>query len=642
MYVLGGLESSRLDSALVRGRQVAVAVSAGSEQHEQLSFLQAMMDVKPGTDPAEAERQFDAVIARLLAEGPTADELQRAATQVVSSQIGALELVGGFSGTGATLAEGLLYSGDPARYKAELEQIAALTPARVQDALKRWLERPAYTLVVVPGERTEDGALMGGWGDEGEVPPPPPDAKEPAPPIAQGPKREFPPVAAVGELAFPQVERARLSNGIEVALARRTAIPKVSLSLAFDAGDAADGAAGAGTQSLMMELLREGTRTLSAEEIAVAQERLGASIQTGTSMDSSSVSMTALTANLAPSLELMADIVRNPAFDPDEVARVKAQRLAEIAQEQADPIGVAQRALGPLVYGEAHAYGTVGGTGKASAIEVLTPAQLADEHRRWLRPDIARFTVVGDVTMAELLPALEAAFGDWTAPAGAPPRKDIAAAPPPAKPRLVVIDMPNRPQSVLLLARVLPVTGTQHGLEPLELANEVIGSGFLSRLNSDLREEKGWTYGIRSSLGSVTGPRALTVFTPVQSDRTADSIRVILDQMAAFASNERGVDGTELQRVTEGNIRGLPNRFQTNGQVLGALLANQQYARPDDYQAQLPAIYREIGAAEIDAAARQYLSPDDLAIIVVGDRAQIDGQLAGLGMEIEYRSVEEF
>src|SRR5690606_18236269 len=230
----------------------------------------------------------------------TPDELQRAATQVLSSQIGSLELVGGFSGKGATLAEGMLYAGDPARYKTELEEIAALTPARVQDALRRWLERPAYTLVVAPGERTEDGALMGGWGDEGEVPPPPPDAREPAPAIAQGPKREFPPVAPVGELAFPQVERATLSNGIEVALARRTAIPKVSLSLTFAAGNAADGAARAGTQSLMMELLREGTRTLSAEEIAVAQERLGASIQTGTSTDSSSVSMTALTANLAP------------------------------------------------------------------------------------------------------------------------------------------------------------------------------------------------------------------------------------------------------------------------------------------------------------------------------------------------------
>src|SRR5690606_33904164 len=252
--------------------------------------------------------------------------------------------------------------------KRSLEQMASLTPEQVGAALQRWLGRPAYTLAVVPGERTEDGALMGGWGDEGTVPPPAPDAREPAPPLAQGPKREAPPVAPVGELTFPQVEHATLSNGIPVALARRTAIPKVSIAIAFDAGNAADGGERAGTQSLMMELLEEGTTTRSAMDIAIEKERLGAQISTGTRTDVNSVAMTALIANLAPSLELLADVVRNPAFDPAEVARVKDQRLAEIAQEQADPMGLAYRAAGPLIYGEAHPYGSVGGTGKAEAI----------------------------------------------------------------------------------------------------------------------------------------------------------------------------------------------------------------------------------------------------------------------------------
>src|SRR5690606_38338342 len=281
---------------------------------------------------------------------------------------------------------------------------------------------------------------------------------------------------------------------------------------------------------------------------------------------------------------------------------VKNQRLAAIAQEQADPSGLASRALGPLIYGEAHPYGSVGGTGVPAVIEALTPGVLKGEHDRWLRPDLARVTVVGDVTMAELLPALEATFGDWAPPAAPKPVKDLTVAPPPAARRLVVIDRPNSPQSVLLLARALPLTGLQPDMEALDLANEVIGNGFLSRLNSNLREEKGWTYGIRSGLSGVAGPRALTVFTPVQSDRTADSIRLILDEMAAFAAGTKGIDQAELQRVTDGNIRGLPNSFQTNGQVLGALLANQHFGRPDDYQAKLPGIYRAIGAADIDAA----------------------------------------
>ncbi|WP_241557167.1 M16 family metallopeptidase [Croceibacterium ferulae] len=633
MAVLGGLASSRLDNVLVRDRQLAVGVSASAGQDEQLSWLTAQMEVRPGVDPAEAEAGFDEVIARLLAEGPTQDELTRAATQIVSAQIGALEVVGGFGGKGSTLAEGELYAGDPAHYKAELEQLAALTPAQVQQAMQRWLGRPSYTLSVVPGERTESGDTMGGWGDEGTNPVAP-APEQAAPPITSTP-RAAPEVASVGELDFPEVERATLSNGIEVALARRTAVPKLSLALVFDAGTAADGAERAGTQSLMMEMLEEGTTTRSAVEIAEEQERLGAAISTGTGLDTSSVSMSALSANLAPSLALMADIARNPAFAAGEVARVKNQRLAAIQQEQASPAGLARRALGPLIFGEAHPYGNVGASGKPAVIEALTPEALAAEHARWLRPDTASITAVGDVTLAELVPALEQAFGDWQAPAGEKPVKNLAAATPAGQARLVVIDRPNSPQSVLMLGRVLPLAGTEQGQEALELANEVIGGGFLSRLNMNLREEKGWTYGIGSSVAQPVGPRSFVVSTPVQTDRTGDAIRLILDDLNAFASGQ-GVTGEELQRVTEGNVRGLPNRFQTNGQVLGALLGNRQLGRPDDYQERLASIYRSMDAGAIDQAAGQYLQGGALTVVVVGDRQAIDAQLQGVGLPIEY------
>jgi predicted Zn-dependent peptidase len=633
MAVLGGLASSRLDNVLVRDQQLAVAVSASAGQDEQLSWLTAQMEVRPGVDAAAAEAGFDQVIARLLAEGPTEDELARAATQIVSAQIGALEVVGGFGGKGSTLAEGQLYAGDPAHYKAELAQLAALTPGQVQQALQRWLGRPSYTLSVVPGERTESGDTMGGWGDEGTSPLAP--APEQAAPQITSTPRSAPDVAPVGELAFPQVERATLSNGIEVALARRTAVPKLSLALTFDAGTAADGAAKAGTQSLMMEMLEEGTTTRSAVQIAEEQERLGASISTGTGIDTSSVSMSALSANLVPSLALMADIARNPAFAAGEVARVKNQRLAAIQQEQASPVGLGRRALGPLIFGEGHPYGSVGASGKPAVIEALTPEALAAEHARWLRPDTASITAVGDVTMAELVPALEQAFGNWQAPAGDKPVKDLAVATPQGQSRLVVIDRPNSPQSVLLLGRVLPLAGTDGGHEALELANEVIGGGFLSRLNMNLREDKGWTYGIGSSVAQPVGPRSFVVSTPVQTDRTGDAIRLILDDLNAFAGG-KGVTEEELQRVTEGNVRGLPNRFQTNSQVLGALLANRALGRPDDYQEQLAQIYRGTDAAAIDRAAAEYLQGGALTIVVVGDRQAIEAQLQGVGLPVEY------
>jgi zinc protease len=640
LTVLGGLASSRLDNALVRGDQVAVSVSAYVQQHEQLSFLQAQMDVKPGVDPAAAEAKFNAIIADLIARGPTQDELTRAATQIVSGQIDALEPVGGFGGKGVTLAEGLLYSGDPASYRKQLDEVARLTPAQVQAALARWIDKPAYTLIIEPGERKLDGAIMGGWGDEASAAAITPDPKTPIEVTRTAPPREFPAVAPVGELTFPAVETARLANGMEVSLARRTAIPKVSMAITFDAGTAADGPAKAGTQSLMMGLLDEGTLTLTAEQIAIAQERLGASISAGTGTDSSSVQLTALTANLAPSLGLMADIVRNPAFRAEDVARAKSQQLAGIAQEQANPSGLARRAIGPILFGPDHPYGSVGARGLPEVVTALDADALRAEHGRWLRPDNARITVVGDITMPELVAALEKSFGDWKAPAAVKPVKNLDAAVPAARPRLVVIDRPNSPQSVLLAARVLPLRGTEGGQEALDLANEVIGDGFLSRLNMDLREDKGWTYGIRTGITAGVGPRAFTVFTPVQSDRTADSITAILANLAAFPASQ-GVDQTELQRVTEGNVRGLPNRFETNAQVLGAVLGNQALGRPNDYQRQLPAIYRAIDAKQIDAAAGKYLGNNDLVIVVVGDRKQIDSQIETLGMPVEYLEADK-
>ncbi len=640
LSVLGGLASSRLDNVLVRDEQLATSVSAYSYQSEQVALLIAQMDVKPGVDQAAAEERLDEVIAGIIAEGPTSDEISRAATSAVSDNIDALERVGGFGGKGSTLAEGLLYAGDPALYKTQLEAIASATPSQVQQAMERWMTRPAYRLAIVPGERTEDGATMGGWGDEATTPAPEPDAKEPVEVTRTGPPRELPEPEPVGPLTFPEIERAELSNGIPVVLARRTAVPKAVISVRFDAGYAADGAERAGTQSLMMDLLEEGTETRSAVEIAEEQERLGAMISTGSSLDTSSVTMNALTANLAPSLALMADIVRNPAFAESEVQRVRDQRLAAIAQQLSSPGGLASRTLRPLVFGDAHPYGSVGGLGTVPVVEAIEPATLETEHERWIRPENAEIYVVGDVTMDEIRPLLEASFADWQGSGEPAPAKALDVATPPAETRLVVIDRPNSPQSVIYAGRILPLTGPTPGLESLDLANEVLGNGFLSRLNMIIREEKGWSYGARSGIDAPDGPRLFTISTAVQSDRTADSVELILQTAREFAEGTRGIDETEFNRVTDGNIRGLPNRFETNGQVLGAVIENDDLGRPDDYYVTLPETYRAIDKAAIDAAARDYLGPDNLTIVVVGDRGEIDAQLERLDLPTTYLDVD--
>ena len=253
---------------------------------------------------------------------------------------------------------------------------------------------------------------------------------------------------------------------------------------------------------------------------------------------------------------------------------------------------------------------------------------------RLLRPDTASITVVGDITMTELLPLLESAFGNWQAPASPKPVKNLAAAIPSPRPRIVLIDRPNSPQSVIYAGRVLPVTGRTPDLEALDLANEVLGGGFLSRLNLDLREVKGWSYGVSSTVRSPVGPRSFAVAAPVQADKTGDSIRLLLADIKAFPA-QKPVNAEELGRVTDGNIRGLPNRFETNAQVLGAVVQNDRLGRPDDYYARLPSRYRAIGAKALDDAARTWLQGEALTFVVVGDRKVVEPQLKELGLPLE-------
>ncbi|MFB0613495.1 M16 family metallopeptidase [Aurantiacibacter poecillastricola] len=636
MHILGGLASSRLDNAMVRGEELATSVSAYYQAYEQIGFAQAQVQVRPDASQDEAQALLEAEIARLIDNGPTQDELERATTQIASDLVGSLERIGGFGGKGAILAEGLLYTGDADFYRTDLERMAALTPVDVQAAMERWLTRPAYNLAVVPGERTLDGGEMGGWGDEHLNPAPEADSGSDVEVTRTGPDIPLPRPEPVGELTFPEVERATLSNGIEVVLARRDSVPKVSLALVFDAGSVVDPQGQAGVHATMVDLLTEGTTSRSALDIAVEEESLGASLSVNAGAESTTAFLSALSPNLRPSLELMADVVRNPAFAPDAMERVRSQRLAAVAQELSSPAGLANRAFMPLVYGERHPYAAAATSGNAEVIEALTRADMVAEHAEWIRSATATITAVGDVTMDELVADLEATLGDWQDPATPVPAKDVSQPPASANaPRIVVVDRPNSPSSYLVLGRPARIAGWREGMEALDLANEVIGDGFLSRLNNDLRETKGWTYGIRSSLPDAQGPRIFRIATQVQADRTADSIQVILDQLEAFPAT-RPVDEVELQRVTDGNVRNLPNRYETNGQVLGALLANQNAGRDDRYQVLLPQLYAAVDADDINAAARDYLQPENITIVVVGDRETVEPQLENLDMDVQY------
>ena len=496
--------------------------------------------------------------------------------------------------------------------------------------MQRWLSRPVYSQIVEPGERA--AYVEAAAAPSGATPVPAAEIQR----VARDP---MPTIGDVPNLDFPTVQRASLSNGVEIVYARSTTVPVTRVAVEFDAGYAADDADSLGVHSMMLTLMNEGTTTRDSNALAEAQERLGASVNVGASMDRTAGSLTAVTTNLDPSLVLLADMVRNPAFAPAEVERLRAQRLAGLANERTQPAAIAARALPPLMYGEASPYGRpFAGTGTPESIAALTREDLIAEHAEWVRPDNARIFVVSDLPLSELTPRLERAFGDWRAPAAPRGTKVFPTDIPATSARIVLIDRPQSPQSIIYGGAVLDVSGTDD-LLTLQAANTVLGTDFLSRINADLRETKGWSYGVRGSINTLQHRVPYIVNAPVQANRTGESIAALIAQYERFLGPD-GVTAAERDRTVNGDTRGLAGGFETSGQILGALRSNALYGRPDDYQETLASRTRALTAADMDAAARATIDPSTFVWVVVGDASVVRPQLDALGLPVEVRPAQ--
>jgi len=619
--VLGGLSSSRLDNALVRKEKLAVNVGTGIQSLSQGGIFIVTVDVRPGVDPAVVIKRLDEIMADLIANGPTADEVTRVATNSISGRIAGLESVGGFGGKAVALASGALYSNDPGFYKKELGRLASTTPAQARAAAAKWLTKPAYTLTVEPGARE---AYV-------EAEPVAKAAADNTPPV-KGTRGALPGVGTIGDLDFPDVTRAKLSNGVEIVYAQRTAVPITQVVISFDAGQVADPDDKLGLQSLALSVMDEGTTSLDSIGIAEAKERLGARINTGNSADRTYISLFTPSPNLGASVDLLADVVQNPAFKPEEVERVRHQLLAGIQQELTSPQGLAQRALPKLVYGNSPYAKLAAGSGDPVAVAKLTRDDLVGFHQAWIRPDKAKIFVVSDRPLSEVLPALEARFGKWQG-TGTAGTKAFNVAPAMATPRIVLIDRPDSPQSLIVGAQLTGID-SQSDLLNVVTANEVLGSGFLSRINMNLREGKHWSYGVRGGFNWYEHALPYVISAPVQADKTGASIVELRMEVRDFLTT-RGVTTAEFERTINGDTRQLAGSFETSDSVLGAMQTNDIRHRPDNYYDTLAGRYRAMKPEQLDAAARGALNPDNFVWVVVGDAAKVKPQLDSLGLPVE-------
>ncbi|MEO8547805.1 MAG: pitrilysin family protein [Sphingomicrobium sp.] len=622
--VLGGLASSRLDKILVRDEKTAVAVSAQLIPLQRAGIFSVTAVVKPGTDPALVSRRLDQIMADYIAQGPSADEVERAVMSEVSSRIHSLEQVGDFGGKANSLAEGQTFAGDSNFYKKTLASYASITPGAVRTAMQRWLRRPPLTITLSPGQRDA-------YAESKAVAAAPPPGKAEA--VAAKPTRPLPPLGQLSALQWPAITHATLANGIPVVYAQRTAVPLTQVALAFDAGSAADPTTQRGLAGVTTAMLDEGTASYTSQQLAEAEERLGAQISTGNSSDRTNVVLSALSPNLPQSLDLLAEVAEHPAFAPTDLDRVRTQSLTGIAQMMKDPTRVGQRVLPAAIYGPAHPYGAPAG-GDPQAVAKLTRDDLVGFQQRWLRPDNLKIFIVSDRPLAEISAALESRFGSWTPAAAAKGVKAFPTPTPrPAAQRILLIDRPGAPQSTITGGQLLPLD-PRGDTVPLYTANQVLGGDFLSRLNMDLRETKGWSYGVSGNPNQLANAVAYTVSAPVQSDRTGESLAALNGDIAEFLST-KGVSQDELEGNVTNLVNGLPGEFETSGALLQAMMRNDLLGRPDNYYEGLPARYRAQTVASLDRAARQAIDPKGFVWVVVGDAAKIRPQLDKLGLPIE-------
>jgi predicted Zn-dependent peptidase len=601
--VLSSGKSSRLYKKLIYEDQVATITSAYNWAQEISGRFVVSVRVKPGQSPQQVENATNAIIAEFIEKGPTQAELDRVKADLYAQTIKGLERIGGFGGKSDILAENEVFGGSPDRYKQDLKWIADATTADVQKVIKDWLSSGKHTIVCTPFPNYQ---VTGTEADRSKIP-------------ALGTQPTS---------AFPDLQTATLKNGMKVILATRKDVPNISMNLMIDAGYSADQFARPGTASLAMNLLDEGTKSLNALQISDRLQMLGGSIGSYSDLDASYVSMSTLKPTFEASLDLYADVILNPAFADDEFKRLKDLQLNSIKREGTQPVSMALRVLPRFLYGQGHAYSNpLTGSGYVETVNAITREDVVKFYETWFKPNNSTLVVVGDVELKTLVASLEKRFDKWKK--GDVPKKNIAAASSVKPNTLYLIDKPESKQSVIMAGYLVDPYGKLPEIACEAMLN-VFGGDFTSRLNMNLREDKHWSYGVRTILWEAKGQRPFLASAPVQTDKTKESAAEIIKEFKAFVG-DKPVTQEEFDRNKNNTVLQLPGRWETNGSVIGSIQEVVKYGLPFDYYKTYDKNVRALSLQDVQKVSKQVVNPNKLTWFVVGDKEKIMSGLKELG-----------
>jgi len=607
--ILGDGQNARLYQRLVCQDKIATSVSVAADLNEIAGNFFIMATAREEQHIPQINASIDEELSRFISGGPTRAEMARIKSKEESDFIRSLERIGGHGGKSDLLAMNSVFLNDPGYYLVRQQDVQHARYSQIREAAKTWLSDGEYQLVIEPYPTFR--------GDTNVV-----DRSMLEAPLLQP------------QSLFPPISRAKLRNGLNVILAPRAGVPMIKMSLVTARGFTSDPFGASGRTHLTMNLLSESTRHHTAEKLATRLALLGASITSSASLESSSVTLSALKKNLDEALSYYHAVIAEPGFAEEDFLRLQAQQIADVRRETREPLSTAMRLLPSLLYGPTSPYGRpMSGKGFEQEVSALKRADCMTCYQQFFSPSTATLLITGDFNREELLQRLERTLGRWkvTPPTAVAPQLSYPTTHTLFQPSVTIIDKPGAVQSVIVAANLAPARDTGTHLAS-ELMNQVLGGSFTSRLNMNLRESKHWTYGARTELVSSRAVRPFMAYTQVQADKTAETMQEIAKEITNIY-HEQPISDSEFKQVRNTQALRLSGKWETLDQVMSSMTELVLYQLPEDYFQTVAQRVNKVSCAEARQAAIQILRPKNLTWIIVGDRAKIEAavQKTGLG-----------
>ena len=603
---LAGSKNSPLYQELVYKTGLASGVSAFYYGREIAGLFVIVATVASGQDPDEVEKVIDDTLEKYLQRGPDTKLLKNIKTSSISSLTNGLQRIGGFGGKSDILATYQTLYGDAGAFREQLSIYLNTSAVDIKKAANKWLTSGDYVLSIVPAKKT---SVVKSQVDRSKGIPYPTE------------KLSY---------SFPKIQSAVLDNGSKLVLAERNDLPLVNLEVVFNKGWAIESNEQQGLANFTMSMMDEGTKKYSSLDFAEAQERLGSGIGYGSSIDTTYASLSSMKVNLEATLDLFKEGLLNPIFPQAELDKVKKRWLDSIDQQLNNPGSVANRKIRGLVYGEGHPYAKESSSGLKETVEQFTREDLIQMHSLLTNPSDSTFIVTGDISINEATELLNKKFNDWTSQASDINPIDLFTVEDQSEPRVFLIDKPGAIQSYILAAQLLPPTNSDDDIL-IDYMNYAIAGSFTSRINMNLREDKSWSYGVRTSTGYSQGQRLMRMTAPVQTDKTAPAILEVLREYNQYV-NDSPITADELSKIKNARTLRLPGQYETLGALLGGMEDIVKYNRDFDYLDTIADKRNAILLEDVRSASKKYLDTNKWTWVIVGDLAQIESPVRELNI----------